>query len=379
MRLKIRSPAGGSILDLPDDATISALYEGIRRQTSLTGDLEIKYSFPPKPLSPVLSQHAEVTLLSSLPVKLQGEQLIVSGAEGATTASLKGTGAGVVRVGGGGGTPAAAEGGRTSGGRAVYTPPPQQQQQSSGAATTPFSFTSGTTAASAESSKPLSLTRAAPKWNKDDPPDVPLPGGRGTVVLRVMEDDNSCLFRALSYVMTRSVMSVTELRQLVAGTIQENTTEYSAAVLEQSPDAYCEWIKMESSWGGGIELGILAEFFDMEICTVDVGTGNMIRFNEGKDMMVIVAYSGIHYDAIALSPAGAGVMDSDMDEVVFKKGDVGMLDGARDLCRKLREQHYFTDTNSFTLRCNICKKGFKGQMAAVVHAKATGHHDFGEY
>jgi ubiquitin thioesterase OTU1 len=261
MRLKIRSPAGGSVIDLPDDATISALYEEIRRQTSLTGDLEIKYSFPPKPLSPVLNRHAEGTLLSSLPVKLQGEQLIVSGAGGATTTtSLKGTGAGVVKVGGASAAAERGRGGGTSGG--VYAPLPQQQQQSS----TPFSFTSGTAAAaSAESSKPLNLTRAAPKWNKDDPPDVRLPGGRGTMVLRVMEDDNSCLFRALSYVMTRSMMSVTELRQLVAGTIQENTTEYSAAVLEQSPDAYCEWIKMESSWGGGIELGILAEFFGMEV------------------------------------------------------------------------------------------------------------------
>lgn len=101
--------------------------------------------------------------------------------------------------------------------------------------------------------------------NKDDPPVVPLSSGRGSVVLRVMEDDNSCLFRAISYVLTRSVMSVEELRQLVAGTIQEQPDMYSEVVLEQQPDAYCEWIKMESSWGGGIELGILAGFFDTEV------------------------------------------------------------------------------------------------------------------
>lgn len=60
-------------------------------------------------------------------------------------------------------------------------------------------------------------------------------------------------------------MSVEELRQLVAGTIQEQPEVFNEVVLEQKSDAYCEWIKMESSWGGGIELGILAEFFDTEV------------------------------------------------------------------------------------------------------------------
>lgn len=61
--------------------------------------------------------------------------------------------------------------------------------------------------------------------------------------------------------------SVEELRQLVASTIQEDPETYSDAVLEQKRDGYCEWITMESSWGGGIELGIFANFFDMEVCT----------------------------------------------------------------------------------------------------------------
>lgn len=73
--------------------------------------------------------------------------------------------------------------------------------------------------------------------------------------------------QAISYVATGSMYSVDELRQLVATTIQDSPDLYNEAVLEQKPDEYCRWITMESSWGGGIELGIFAKFFDMEVCS----------------------------------------------------------------------------------------------------------------
>jgi ubiquitin thioesterase OTU1 len=256
MRLKIRSPAGTEVLTLAEDATISTLLAEIRKATSISGDLDIKYGYPPKPLQ--LSGLISSTLLSELPMKLQGEQLIISSLE--LTEGLRGTGAGVIKDGS---SDSAAE--------------PEVKTDVYLAASTSisngatFSFSTGSSSSNngnksnSTATQPLSLARAEPKFNKDDPPDVVLPNGRGTVVLRVMEDDNSCLFRALSYVLTGSMMSVVELRQLVAETIQANPQQYNEAVLEQKVDAYCEWIKMESSWGGGIELGIFADFFDVEV------------------------------------------------------------------------------------------------------------------
>jgi ubiquitin thioesterase OTU1 len=243
MRLKIRSPTGTQhVLTLPDSgATVSTLLDEIRKASSLSAEteLEIKHGFPPQPLS--FSAYPADTPLEQLPFKLQGEQLIVSVPGGGRSAQV--------------------------------TAAPSKTQVMAAPAKTQGDFTSGFTAGGSAAlnrpQPPLQLSRGAPKFNKDDPPDVRLASGRGTVVLRVMEDDNSCLFRALSYVLTRSMMSVEELRQLVAGTIQERPDTYSEAVLEQKRDAYCEWIKMESSWGGGIELGILAEFFDMEVRAVE--------------------------------------------------------------------------------------------------------------
>ncbi|RPA98922.1 OTU-domain-containing protein [Choiromyces venosus 120613-1] len=339
MRIKIRAPSGSQVLPLSPETTISSLLSEIRSKTSLSGDLEIKYGYPPKSLH--LSEYPSSTLLKNLPIKLEGEQLIIS------------------ESGEGGG----------GGGGSVAT-----------SSSAPFSFSGGAQGSSSQPDAPLTLNRSLkPKINKDDPPDVPLKSGRGTMVLRVMEDDNSCLFSAISYVATGSLYSVAELRQLIAATIQENPDTYSDAVLEQKRDGYCEWIQMESSWGGGIELGIFANFFDLEICTIDVSTNEVIRFNEGKTNRAIVVYSGIHYDAIVLSPAGSRTNDPSKDKRIFSSSDDEELEGALELCRELKKRKYFTDTKSFSLKCNICKTGLKGEKAAVVHAKSTGHKDFGEY
>lgn len=104
----------------------------------------------------------------------------------------------------------------------------------------------------------------------------------------------------------------------------------------------------------------------------------MIRFNEGMPRRAVVVYSGIHYDALALSPPGASVHDPDCDEMVFDRDDQTILAAAQELCSKLRQRHYYTDTNTFSIRCNICKKTMKGQKQVAAHATATGHNDFGE-
>ena len=63
-----------------------------------------------------------------------------------------------------------------------------------------------------------------------------------------------------------------------------------------------QWILLENSWGGAIELGILADWFEVQIASVDVQTGRIDLFgSECAKERVYVMYSGIHYDALALS------------------------------------------------------------------------------
>ena len=72
------------------------------------------------------------------------------------------------------------------------------------------------------------------------------------------------------------------------------------------PSKYTATIQKPSSWGGAIELAILAAHYRTEICSIDVETGRIDHFSPGTDaadMRCIVIYSGIHYDAATLAPS----------------------------------------------------------------------------
>lgn len=155
--------------------------------------------------------------------------------------------------------------------------------------------------------------------------------------------------------------------------------------MERPPNDYCAWIQREDSWGGGIELSILSNYFDLEICSINVQDLRVDRFNEGRPTRCILVYSGIHYDVVAVAPVGAAA-SPEFDRKVFEvaslgedgEEDGGALEAARELCRGLQARHYFTDTHGFDIKCNICGWSGKGEKGATAHAKATGHMDFGE-
>ncbi|KAK5709747.1 ubiquitin-specific protease otu1 [Elasticomyces elasticus] len=232
--------------------------------------------------------------------------------------------------------------------------------------------------------QPLSLKRRKAGDVESDPPEIPVPLLDGVMVLRVMPDDNSCMFRALSSAVLGSALDgMTELRSVVAQTIQANPELYTEGMLEKPPSDYCQWIQREDSWGGGIELSILSQHFDIEICSLNVQDLRVDRFNEGRRTRCIVVYSGIHYDVCAVSPfAGAdGEFDRKVFDVVRSEGkemDGGALKAARELCKVLQGRHYFTDTHGFEISCGECGQKGKGQMWAVEHARGTGHSSFKE-
>ena len=68
---------------------------------------------------------------------------------------------------------------------------------------------------------------------------------------------------------------------------------------------YIDTISNPTSWGGAIELGILALQYRTEIASIDVETGRIDHFPPGESggaMRCILIYSGIHYDAASLAP-----------------------------------------------------------------------------
>lgn len=354
MRLRIRGPNGAAQITIDDNATWADLKEEIGQKSGVP-DFDLKYGYPPKAFN-TEAIDGEVKL-SDLDVKLDGEQVTVVPLN--IQADLA--------------NPLAHSSAPPPPNAAMSLPPQQNRA--------PTTHRAGDLP-----DQQLSLNRSKQKAGDIDsnPPEIPVPNLDGVMVLRVMPDDNSCLFRALSSaVLGSETDGMVELRSVVAQTIQAQPEIYSEAVLEKEPTDYCKWITREDSWGGGIELSILSQHFDIEICSINVQDVRIDRFNEGRPTRCILVYSGIHYDVCAVTPfAGA---EPEFDRKVFdvvKMGDGetdgGALEAARELCRVLQGRHYFTDTHRFDVKCGACGQAGKGEKWAVQHAKATGHTDFTE-
>lgn len=382
MLVRIRGPSGQSVLTLDETTTVESFKKRIGIETGLPS-FEIKYGYPPKPL--LLDQYLASTPLSDLDVKLGGEQLIVSRGDAASTREAtrlpQHARPEVVKNAMSSSTAAANK--RLSG----DAPNPNHDVAITGEAA--FSFGSLGTAPppkastipkaapeTSHSSELLSLNRKNNANIMSDPPEILLPEHGGALVLRIMPDDNSCLFRAISNAVMPGMDAMNELRSVIAQAIQANPNTYSKVVLDnKEPDDYCRWIQTEDAWGGQIELDILSKQFDLEICSIDVQRLRVDRYNEGMRTRCIVVYSGIHYDTIALSPFDT---PPEEDVKIFQSTEDAILTSAVSLCQKLQEKHYYTDTSAFRIRCNDCGTICVGEVGATEHASKTGHYNFGE-
>ncbi|KAL3458496.1 OTU-domain-containing protein [Aspergillus heterothallicus] len=315
MGIRIRGPAGQTTASLDESATVKDLRTQITAKTGLPA-YDVRYGYPVTPLP--LEEFDELQKLNEIGINLNGESLTITARE---------------------------------------TSPVTENET-----LTPLS-------------PKLSLTRSNKK-SSDDPPEVPSPEHNGTFILRVMPDDNSCLFRAVSTALLGGEDAMTELRSIVAEEIQRNPTDYPKVVLEKDPDDYCRWIKNENSWGGAIELSILSKHFGVEIWTIDVQSLAPVRFNEGSSQRCILVYSGIHYDTIALTPSATA--SPEFDTKVFDAADPLVEERSLSVCRLLQKQHYYTDTAKFRIKCQECGGILTGEQGATEHAEQTGHTDFQE-
>ncbi|KAE9369590.1 putative ubiquitin thioesterase otu1 [Stipitochalara longipes BDJ] len=349
MRTRLRAPGGASTVTLPDDATVGDLIAQITEKTSLAS-FDIKYGYPPKPL--LLEETDKALPLSKLEVKLDGEQLTISAKADDE--------------------PVAPEPIKQSPKKASQNVPPTPDS---------FSFTDlPSPSAKKLPTGPVSLQR---KTMEGDVPTEPFAERNATVVLRVMPDDNSCLFRAFSYaVLPTDDKVVVELRSIIAQAIRSNPELYTKVVLEQEPENYCQWIQTQDAWGGAIELGILAQHFEVEICSIDVQSGRVDKYNEGALTRCILVYSGIHYDTIVSSPSdyphSVAANPPEFDTRIWDSDDFEILEKAKALCKKLNAKHYYTDTGGMAIKCKICGIVVYGEAQAGTHAQQTGHYDMAE-
>ncbi|KAI1469216.1 OTU-domain-containing protein [Daldinia caldariorum] len=353
MKIRFKAPSGAGSVEVHDASTVKELVEAIKLATNY-GDVTVKYGWPPKALT------AEQAELSAQSLGLHRENLTVVPVENDSTTSSQNTQP----------TP---EPTTTAGTAAITT-----------TTTIPAAALPGLQTPSSGKEKSTTTTKGI----KDQNISVPMPETGSTLVLRVMPDDNSCLFTAVGGALRglRSDPSETftpdALRRLVVEHIRAHPEKYSAVILGKSPGAYCAGMLRPDTWGGEIELAIVSEIFRLEIDVIDVKTGTVYRVGEGNGypLRCVLVYSNVHYDRVAeIFVEGQEEVDFDVTRWAADESSDHIIVHAQEMCRKLKEEHhYYTDTSDFVVMCNECGWIGQGQTALAKHSLSTGHSDISE-
>lgn len=202
----------------------------------------------------------------------------------------------------------------------------------------------------------------------------------GILTKRVVPADNSCLFTSIDFVMENGkkidLESSRQLRHIIAQIVAGNPNLYNPGFLEKSNSEYCSWISDNKSWGGAIEVSILANYFETEIDVIDSQTGRINRFGEDKQFRqrVFLLYSGVHYDPIVLENFdGTSIIQTKFDVT-----DEEVLVQALEIGEEAKASRQFTNIESGTMKCLVCSVLVHGQLGLKHHLMETGHVNFSE-
>ncbi|KAI9443667.1 OTU-domain-containing protein [Lactarius psammicola] len=340
--LRLRHPKGVSTLQLDlDTATVQDLLQAIYSVSEIPPSAQdLKAGYPPRTLTGVIPE-LPISSLGLAP----GDQLIVNQKSGSAA------------------------------------PPGATPTASSALLANPHATVGNRPASLPPSSNPRPAAATLSAAQTGGPDFVQTDGGY--LIHRIVPDDNSCMFASVALIFEQNMQKAAVIRQIVAEAIRKDPETWSDAILGRPRDEYIRIILSPNSWGGAIELAILAAHYRTEIASIDVETGRIDRFGdalgagEGRALLI---YSGIHYDAAVLAPQPDAPPDFCVS-VVPSIGAEGerVLDALRALATKLRAKRAYTNTATFDLKCEICGKGLKGEKEARAHASETGHVKFGEF
>lgn len=200
---------------------------------------------------------------------------------------------------------------------------------------------------------------------------------------RFVDSDNSCLFNSVAYVCDKSNfndMSSLKMRQIIIDEIRQNTSKYNNVYLGKSNDDYIEYILKPDTWGGAIELQILAEYFQIEIASIDIKSLRIDCYGETSNFSkrVYILYNGIHYDPLVMN-YGENYPD-DMDITVFNFDDIDAYTKFMEYAKEFKNKGDYVDLiDKPTLKCSTCEEIFCNQNEAAIHATNTNHWNFDQY
>lgn len=162
---------------------------------------------------------------------------------------------------------------------------------------------------------------------------------------------------------------------MVRDTIKNNPDEYGI-IIDRPFDEYLQWIMKEESWGGGIELYILAKLLQAEIyvITIESLSYNIFGQDGGYKQRIYLLYTGIHYDIITRNAFDE--CPEAEDQRVFDPTDKLAEDGALFIANEQRKQQKFVNLNKCAFVWTVCNTPLATMEELREHAKETGHQNF---
>lgn len=109
------------------------------------------------------------------------------------------------------------------------------------------------------------------------------------------------------------------MREIIANAVAADPEVFSDAVLDRPNAEYCDWICKKNSWGGAIEISILAKFYGIEIAVVDSLNAIVNKF--GEDMSysqrAFLVFDGLHYDPLYMESEDVRIVSNFQINVKF--------------------------------------------------------------
>ena len=134
------------------------------------------------------------------------------------------------------------------------------------------------------------------------------------IVRHSVAADHSCLFTSVAYLcqgLTNEVELKTagrKLREVCAEAVLADPDPATRALMlgHDSVEAYVQWIRNETHWGGEPEVLMLAEHFETRLVVVSCESLSTLPYGDGTNGTAYLLYTGQHYDPLPNAAAADG-------------------------------------------------------------------------
>jgi ubiquitin thioesterase OTU1 len=190
---------------------------------------------------------------------------------------------------------------------------------------------------------------------------------------RFVDADHSCLFSSIGYLLEKNEFDENtkyKYRQLLVQFL-ENYPNIED-ILDCPKNEYIDKIINPNSWGGGIEIKLFSEMFQIEIASIDTQSNRIDIFGQNKNYTnrIFIIYNGIHYDPLVM----ATTENQKDDLCIFDVDDDHITISFQNYCKTFKDKGDYVDTSKLKLTCNDCGNIFENFTDEIIEHSINFDH-----